>query len=78
MSNDNSALPFKSCLSVGLGSVFSKNPLCAFGSIRAHVFAEVGSMFSLVLFLLLQPAPFQSVLWKGCCFRGQHSVNESL
>lgn len=25
---DNSALPFKSCISVGLGSIFSENSLC--------------------------------------------------
>lgn len=77
---DNSALPFKSCISVGLGSIFSENSLCVpLISICAHIFAEVGSMFSLVSLLAqLQLAPLRSVLGKSRCFQGQHSVDESL
>lgn len=64
---DISPLPFKSCLN--LASVFSENPVCAFDSICEHVFAGVGSIFSLVSFLvLLQFAPLWSVLWRSCCF----------
>lgn len=79
-----SALSFKPCLIVGLASVFSESPVCAWFNICTHfaevsIFLDEGSIFSLVSFLsLLQLAPSWWVLWKSRCFREQHSVQESL